>query len=103
MKPATLDRHEAAIIHLCRQFEVQRLELFGSATREDFDETTSDFDFFVEFVPQSKLSLFSGYFPLKHGLEDLLGRPVDLIVRAAVTDPHFLVAAERDRELIYAQ
>ena len=34
---------------LCKQFHTERLEVFGSASRDDFDPSTSDVDFLVEF------------------------------------------------------
>ena len=34
---------------LCRRFTVQRLALFGSALRDDFDPATSDLDMTVQF------------------------------------------------------
>ena len=41
----------ADLQELCQRFRVERLELFGSATRDDFDPDRSDFDFLVEFLP----------------------------------------------------
>jgi hypothetical protein len=38
---------------LCAAHGVLRLELFGSAAREDFDPAGSDFDFLVEFGESS--------------------------------------------------
>jgi predicted nucleotidyltransferase len=55
---------------LCRRFHVRRLDLFGSAAREDFDPARSDLDFLVEFDPQAPggLSLRT-FFGLKESLE----------------------------------
>jgi len=42
------------------------------------------------------------YFGLQSDLEALVGRPVDLVVLRAVTNPYFLEGIERSRELLYA-
>lgn len=90
-----------AIAALCRQHGVRRLEIFGSAARGDFDPVTSDVDFLVEFEDRGWEGSSDRYFGLLFGLEDLLGRKVDLVERSAVRNPHFLPVAERHRELIY--
>jgi predicted nucleotidyltransferase len=65
---------------LCRRCHVQRLDLFGSAARGDFDPEHSDIDFLVEFDREHPEALsFNTYFGLKEALEALLGRPVDLV------------------------
>jgi predicted nucleotidyltransferase len=71
--------------------------LFGSAARGDFDPSASDYDFFVEFGDQPAKGAFKRYMGLKLGLEDLLGRPVDLVERDAVTNPYFLRHATAHR------
>ena len=100
--PPLIEQHRSAIASLCRRSRVTRLELFGSAARGDFDATTSDFDFFVEFEDLGWEGSFHRYMDLKLGLEDLLGRPVDLVELKAVTNPYFLEVATRHRELLYA-
>lgn len=80
---------------------MRRLELFGSAVREDFDPAASDYDFFVEFDAQPVAGAFKRYMGLKFGLEEMLGRPVDLVETAAVTNPYFLRSAACDRVEVY--
>lgn len=81
---------------LCRRFHVRRLDLFGSALREDFDPSRSDADLLVEFEPKSPLKALDQYFGLKQALEELFGRPVDLVVLGAVKNPY--LRAEIDRK-----
>lgn len=38
---------------LCERHRVERLALFGSASRDDFDPESSDLDFSVEFSPMT--------------------------------------------------
>lgn len=97
-----LDQHRPQIETLCRKYGVKRLELFGSALRDDFEPETSDFDFFVEFEDLGWKGSFKRYMGLKLDLEDLLGRPVDLVEPHAVTNPYFLQVAKRHREVVYA-
>lgn len=92
---------KAEIAALCRAHHVQRLEVFGSAVREDFDMARSDADFLVEFEASTQLNAFADYFDLKASLEELLGRPVDLVMPSAVRNRYFLASIQQGRELIY--
>jgi predicted nucleotidyltransferase len=46
---------------ICRRYDVARLEIFGSATRADFDENKSDIDFIVHFRNEKAKGLFDRY------------------------------------------
>ena len=62
--PAIADKREE-LAELCRQYDVARLEVFGSAARgTDFDPGKSDADFLVEFDPDSNLPPFEQFFGL---------------------------------------
>jgi hypothetical protein len=97
-----IETHRSQIEALCQKHGVRRLELFGSAAREDFDPTRSDLDFLVEFEDREVKGSSNLYFGLLHGLEDLLHRHIDLIERSAVENGHFLEVAQQHRELLYA-
>ena len=73
---------------LCWQFQVWRLELFGSAAGGDFEPHRSDVDLLVEFKPGGALKALHQYFGLKDALESLLNRRVDLVVESAVKNPY---------------
>jgi predicted nucleotidyltransferase len=62
-----------------RSLGVRSLALFGSAVRNEATEA-SDLDFLVEFDHKT----FDNYMDLKFFLEELLDRPVDLVLRDAV-------------------
>jgi predicted nucleotidyltransferase len=63
-------------VSACRRFDVSRLDIFGSAARDDdFDPSRSDADFLVDFAPGGQ----DVYFDLKETLELILDRRVDLI------------------------
>jgi uncharacterized protein len=99
---AELALRHAELADLCRRFGVTRLDVFGSAATAEFDPASSDVDFLVEFDPVGTMSRFDAYFGLKEALEALFGRPVDLVVPSALTNPYFAEAVERTREPVYA-
>jgi predicted nucleotidyltransferase len=84
---ASIASHRDALIALCRRDDVERLEVFGSAARgDDFDPARSDADFLVTFKPDSRLPPLEQFFGFAEALEDLLGRPVDLVERKALEE-----------------
>lgn len=98
-----IEAKREALGSLCRRFGVTRLEVFGSAARgDDFDPARSDADFLVEFNPGSDLSPLGQFFGLARALENLLGRPVDLVEPGAVRNPFVLADINRAREVVYA-
>jgi len=99
---AIIEQHLPRIERLCREHKVRRLELFGSAARDDFDPNRSDLDFFVEFEELGGKGSWRRFMGLKLGLESLLGRPVDLVEPKAISNPYFQLVANRHRALIYA-
>ncbi len=64
-----------------RRIGVRKLGLFGSFARGE-PTPDSDLDFVVEFEHKS----FDAYMDLKFLLEDLFGRPVDLVLADAIKD-----------------
>ena len=62
---------------IMERFGVRALSLFGSVVRDEA-RPTSDIDLMVDFHPGQPGGLFR-YVELKHALEGILGRPVDLI------------------------
>lgn len=102
MVNALIAPHQAEVEELCRQFHVQRLELFGSALQLSFDAQRSDLDFLVEFGPLASGEYASSFFGLKEAFEHLFGRPVDLIVSSAIRNPYFRQSVEQSKTLLYA-
>ena len=96
-----LNECQPEIAALCRRYGVQKLELFGSAARGDFDPGRSDVDLFYEF-DSNPSSLSDRFFGLLEDLEQLLGRKVDLVSSLDVRNPYFLQVANRHRITLYA-
>jgi len=67
---------------LFHRFGVCSVSLFGSVVRDEA-RPMSDVDLMVEFLPGQPGGLFR-YVELKHALEGLLGRPVDLITKGNI-------------------
>jgi predicted nucleotidyltransferase len=98
-----IERNLEAIQALCREFDVVRLEVFGSAGRGTFDPARSDIDFLVEYAPGTNLGPWlDRYFALKERLEELLGRPVDLVMIGALRKPRYVRSVNESRQLVYA-
>ena len=87
---------------ICRRYGVRRLELFGSAARDDFDPTRSDIDLLVELDDPPHGRVMRTIFGLKDELERLFGRPVDLVMPGAVRNSRLRAEIDRDRTLLYA-
>ena len=93
--------HRTRIAELCRIHGVERLDLFGSATRGPFDAQHSDFDFIVRFANPDKPGVARRYFSLAAELERLLERPVDLLTDRPVRNPFFAQSVAASREILY--
>ena len=101
--PPTIREHHDALVELCRQHRVARLDLFGSAAGGVFDETQSDLDFVVEFAPELPADeRFDAYFSLREALEALFGRDVDLVEPGELRNPWFIRRVNQTREQVYA-
>jgi hypothetical protein len=75
---------------------VKTLAIFGSVARDEASPD-SDVDILVEFQGPAT---FNGYMDLKFFLEDLLGRPVDLVTRKSIRPR---LKTQIEREALYVQ
>lgn len=99
---STIEEQREIIAELCRRFRVHRFEIFGSATTDRFNADTSDLDFLVEFQPLQPGEHADNYFGLLESLQELFGRPVDLVMTRAIENRYFLEAIQPSRTLLYA-
>ncbi len=90
-----------AVQALCRRFGVRRLDLFGSAATGRFDPARSDLDFLVEFEPMSPSPYAKACHHLREGLEQLFGRPVDLLTEPALVNPYLRRQIESEKRNVY--
>ena len=76
---------------LTKRFDLFELALFGSSARDEADDQ-SDVDVLVSFEGPATSRR---YFGVQFYLEDLLGKPVDLVTRKALR-PEFHPTIERE-------
>jgi hypothetical protein len=99
---SVMETKRAELADLCHRFHVRTLDVFGSAVREDFEPSSSDLDFLVEFDPISPAQYADAYFALKEEFEALFGRPVDLVTSVSVANPYFRASLAASSERVYA-
>lgn len=75
-------RQHAALDAVARRWDVESIDLFGSATGDQF-RPDSDVDLLVDFRPGTHRGLF-GLMQLVEDLEAIVERPVDVTTRKAV-------------------
>lgn len=100
MVPLLTDR-TAEIADLCRRFHVRRLDVFGSAARENDFTDQSDIDLLVEYEADHGGPNLNEFFGLREALADLLGREVDLVMAGALRNPYLIASIERFRQPVH--
>ncbi len=98
-----IEQKRAELVTLCRRVGARRLDVFGSALRADFDPSTSDLDFLVEFDELPPGRYANAYFLLKESLKRLFGRPVDLLTQGSLDNPYLRERVLAERQLVYAR
>lgn len=88
-----------AIAKLCRQYGIERLSLFGSVLRPDFDPARSDVDVLIEFQRGASRSLFV-IVNIQDDLQALFGRPVHVMTPGSISK-YFRNDVLREAELQY--
>ena len=94
-----IQNNQESIDALCREYDVRKLELFGSGANNTHGPE-SDLDFLIEFCRPSKFTAFDQYFGLLLSLKQLLGHEIDLIEPATVTNPYMLKAIRRAKKQV---
>ena len=102
---AAIEAHQDEIGELCRRYGVERLEAFGAAATEAFDEETSDVDVVVLFSDEVRRSpgYADTYLDFAWDLEALLERDVDLVTERSIQNPYFRNSVDASRQVIYEQ
>ena len=81
MPDSLLERHRDEILALAARRGASNIRLFGSAARGEL-HANSDIDLLVSFEPGRSLLDLIG---LKHDVEDLIHRPVDLVTDSGLS------------------
>jgi len=93
---------QSEIVELCRTHHVRRFSVFGSATRDDFDPSTSDVDVRVEFAPEALDNYVRHIHSLHDELVTLFGRKVDMITGETIPNRFFRKEIEDTQVTLYA-
>jgi predicted nucleotidyltransferase len=101
MQPFIIEKQEQ-ITELCRTHHVQRLSIFGSAVRDDFDPATSDVDVRVEFAPDALDDYVRNLHSLHDQLAEMFGRKVDLLSAKKIENPYLRKIIEDSQVTLYA-
>ena len=97
-----IEQYRQQIADICHRQGVSRLDVFGSALGDDFDEASSDLDVVVEFDRRIPGSGLARYFELKTQLERLLNRSVDIIELGAMSNTRLKRSIEQAKVPFYA-
>lgn len=91
---------QTAIGALCRQYGVESLDVFGSASTGAFDEQSSDIDFIVKFADLSP-GIANRYLDFAEALERLFGRSVDVMFDGPIANPYLKQTVDASRENVF--
>jgi predicted nucleotidyltransferase len=97
-----IEQHRLELFALCRKYDVRRLDVFGSAVRDDFKPAESDLDFLVEFRDFTTQNAADRYLGLLIDLEDLFHRKIDLVSSNSIRNPYFQQVVDTTRVPLYA-
>ena len=99
----TIDRMDAKLSHTIEEYfktqPVEKAWVFGSFSRGE-ERADSDIDILVSLIPGTRLGL--KFFAMNLELEQLLNRPVDLVIEGDLL-PFAEDTANRDKVLVYAR
>ncbi len=87
-----------AIRSYCQTAPIQRLSLFGSVLRSDFNNT-SDVDLLIEFTPEARITYFDMH-EMQEAFSGMIGRTVDLRTPKELSD-YFIDDVLAYAEVIY--
>lgn len=86
MKLGNLTIQEDILANICKRYGISELAVFGSVV-EGKDKPNSDVDVLVSFFPESGVDSFDLAL-IRQDLSKLFGRSVDLVEKAALTNPY---------------
>ena len=96
-----IEQHRAELDRLCREFNVRRLDLFGSAAKGRFNAVSSDLDFIVAFTDPAATGCADRCLDFAQALEKVFQRKVDLVTERSIRNPFFRETVQAARERVY--
>jgi uncharacterized protein len=95
-------KHIPEIQAACREFGLQRLEIFGSAVTDAFDPARSDVDFLAHYPEGYDFGLWAKRLQeFEWTLTDILGRDVDVVMPKSLENKWFRREAAKTRMVIF--
>lgn len=96
-----IENSKPKLQELCEQYDIKTMHVFGSATTNDFNES-SDVDILISFKDISFEKYTDNFFELHEKLEELFNRKVDLLTDKSLKNPYFIESVEKTKQLLYA-
>jgi predicted nucleotidyltransferase len=93
-------RNIEVIVTICKEHRVSSLFVFGSVVTDSFQEG-SDIDFIVDFSGVTLNEYADNYFSLKHALEKIFDRRIDLLEEKAITNPFLRQSIDATKQVVY--
>ena len=98
--PLLLQAKLEPLRELCERYGVERLELFGSAARGEFDPAKSDLDFIVQMKGRREPGYARRFYEFAEAIETLYGCRVDLLTELMIKNPYFKAEVDKDRRVL---
>lgn len=96
-------RFSSELEHLCKKYQIKKMYVFGSATTNVFNATTSDIDFLVDFNDNLRPEEVGRHLlKMQVELEDLFQCRIDLLINRPFRNPYFNQAIEASKQVLYA-
>jgi len=99
--PVEFENKIDELIILCDKYKVNRIFVFGSIVKGNFNPQTSDIDLIVELDNVSPIEKGELLMKLWSELENLFARKVDLLTNLNIKNPYLRNEIENSKFLIY--
>ncbi|MDX2189905.1 MAG: nucleotidyltransferase domain-containing protein [Bacteroidota bacterium] len=96
-----INKHLDEIFSLCNKYQVEKLYVFGSIVKNNYDPTKSDIDFLYRMINRDPLDMGEDVLNLYEDLKVTLGTEIDLISEKSISNPVFKDSIMSSRVLIY--
>ena len=99
--PLEIEKNKTKLISLCNKYKVNRMFIFGSAVKGNFNSTSSDIDLIVEIEDMPPAEKGELLMRLWTDLENLFSRKIDMLTTSNVKNPFLRREIENSKFLIY--
>ena len=99
--PPEIENKIDKLTMLCDKYKVNRMFVFGSVVKGNFNPATSDVDFLVEIEDISPVEKGEKLMKFWSELEQLFARKVDLLTSHNIRNPYLKMEIENSKQLVY--